>query len=67
MLFASLPNPSSPAFPALISALIGFTGTSYGFWKQMPRDEIQWAGFFCAYVGLAVGLVFYIATLLGEL
>ncbi len=67
MFFASLPDPSSPGFPAALSIMTGFAGASYGFWRQMSRDEIQWAGFFGAYIGVAVGLLFYMAALLSEL
>jgi hypothetical protein len=65
--FASLPDPSSPGFPAIASFLMGFVGTSYGFWRGMPRDEVQWAGFFGAYLGVALGLLIYMATLVSEL
>jgi hypothetical protein len=65
--FASLPDPSSPGFPAVISVLVGFAGTSYGFWHGLPRDEIQWAGFFGAYLGVALGLATYLAILVWQL
>jgi hypothetical protein len=65
--FASLPDPASPDFPAVVSILMGFAGTSYGFWRQMPRAEVQWAAFFGAYLGVAAGLVLYMTALLSEL
>jgi hypothetical protein len=67
VLFASLPDPSSPGFPAATSILLGFFGTSYGFWRKQPREEIQWAGFFGAYLGAGFGLSIYLLLLIGEL
>jgi hypothetical protein len=67
VLFANLPDPSSPGFPAVISVLIGFAGSSYGFWRRLPRDEIQWAGFLGAYFGVGFGLVAYLVILLWQL
>lgn len=67
MPFASLPDPSSPDFPAIASILMGFAGTSYGFWRRVPRDDIQWAGFCGAYIGVAAGLLLYMMVLLSEL
>lgn len=51
----------------MVSILMGFAGTSYGFWRQMPRAEVQWAAFFGAYLGVAAGLVLYMTALLSEL
>jgi hypothetical protein len=66
VLFASLPDPSSPGFPAVTSILLGFFGTSYGFWRKQPREEIQWS-FLGAYLGAGFGLSVYLVLLLGEL
>ena len=67
MLFAALPDPGSPGFPALLSIMAGFAGTSYGLWRGMPREEVQWFGFFSAYLGVGFGLAIYIVLLLTEL
>lgn len=47
--------------------MAGFAGTSYGLWRGMPREEIQWAGFFGAYLGVGFGLFIYLVALFGEL
>lgn len=67
MLFASLPDPSSPGFPAMFSIVIGFAGTTYGFWRRLPRGEIQWVGFYGAYIGAGLGILIYSAVLISEL
>jgi hypothetical protein len=67
VLFAGLPDPSSPNFPAVVSILIGFAGTSCGFWLRLSRDEVQWAGFLGAYLGVGVGLVVYLLSFIWPL
>ena len=47
--------------------MTGFAGTSYALWRRMPREKIQWAGFFGAYAGVGLGLAVYLLVLLGEL
>jgi hypothetical protein len=47
--------------------MAGFAGTSYGLWRGMPREEVQWFGFFSAYLGVGFGLAIYIVLLLTEL
>jgi hypothetical protein len=64
VLFAGLPDPGNPGFPAVVSILMGFSATSYGFWLGLPRDEVQWAGFLGAYIGVGLGLIVYLLKLI---
>jgi len=67
VLFADLPDPSSPGFPALVSVLFGFAGTSYAFHLGLPRDDVQWVGFLAAYLGVGFGLTVYLVRLMWPL
>jgi hypothetical protein len=51
----------------MFSIVAGFAGTTYGFWRRMARAEIQWAGFYGAYVGAGLGFVIYSIVLVIEL
>ena len=62
MLFASLPDPSGPGFPAIVSILCGFVGTSVGLSLKLPRDAVQWIGFLSAYFGVGFGLMIYLVV-----
>lgn len=67
MLLAGIPDPTSPGTPAVFSIAIGFAATSYGLWRRLPRDEVQWMAFLAAYAGAGLGLITYIVALLVQL
>lgn len=67
MLAASLPNPSSPDFPAVVAMAFGFAWTAGAFWHEMSRDDVQSAGFCGAFFGAGFGLFIYGLSLVIDL
>jgi hypothetical protein len=59
VLVASLPDPSSPDFPALVAMVFGFVATADAFWRNAPREDVQWSGFKGVFFGAGVGLFAY--------
>lgn len=67
MLVASVPDPSSPGFPAFASILFGFVGTTCALYLGLSRETVRWIGFLSAYFGIGAGLAIYLANLIWKL
>lgn len=64
---AAFPDPASPGIIAVASIVAGFLGTSYGLWREEPRDEVRWMAFTWGYAGVGLGLLIYCASVISEL
>jgi len=63
VLFAAAPDPSSPGFPAFVSILFGFAGTTCALYLGLSRETVQWIGFLSAYFGIGAGLIIYLVSI----